>query len=810
MESVYPYRREKKYEKSEEKDNYGKRKGFFTSRYSRISFIFIDKIDFVSLAVSMAGFFLGRAVLFGELHPLGIAFVAGVYWSLKPRGFFALIGVMGGLFCVISGNVLLAEVLCIILVGLVVNFISIDIKRPWLVIPGLVFTILLVIRSSFLAFTDAIPYNYISVLFEAIFAAIFTLLIMNAIPALFISDSPDLLKGEELFYIMVLVAGVIAGTADISWGLFTLKYLLSYFIILIAALVGGMGLGAATGAALGIMPGLAYTTSPAIIGTLAFSGLLAGLFRSFGKTGVVIGFLLGNVILSIYMSSYNELTATVAQVAVVSMLFLCIPVKWLQQLKVSLAPVMSIVDVKDNNDEVRLKELLTEKMGRWSGIFKEIAHSFEQTAPTSINSADKHNLQSLFNDVGTKVCKGCSHYITCWDREFYKTYQTLLSLFALVDTYGRVTVDDLDEDTRSKCARARELAIAITCLYEMFKINSFWSKRLDDSKNLAVDQLKGISEVIDNLSFELKTSEEFYRKESKIVKQKLKKLGINVSTVEVYGTARKKPEVFIVMPSCAGRMICRYEVGPFISKELKCNMSIATTCCFHNNDSDFCSYRLYPEPQYQFSIGVAGLARGDNSISGDSYLFQSLSDGKFALMLSDGMGHGDSAATQSRATLRLIARLMDSGFSRDVVIKTVNSILLLRSPQECFATVDITIFDIYTGEVDFVKIGAVPGFVVRGHRVGIIRADTLPVGIVNDIEILTFSKQLNYEDMVIMVTDGVIDAQDEKENWLLEVLQDVSGLKPQEVADLIVNLARSASDRDDMTALVVRMEKVVQ
>lgn len=805
-DSVYAYRREHNFEQKERRGKKGRRK-----RPVNNFFLFlIEHVKLESLALAVMGFFLGRTVLLGELHPCGVAFVAGIFWSLRPQGIFACVGVLTGLLTVMHGNALPAQIISIFLTGVGAYLIPVNSKRPWLVVPGLVFAIVMVVRGSFLALSGAIAYDYISVSFEAVFAVLFTLLIIKAIPALFLVYSPGALKGEELFCIMALAGGVVAGTGEISWGVFALKSVLSYFFILIAALAGGTGLGAATGAVVGVIPGLAFTEFPAVVGTYSFSGLLAGLFRSFGKPGVVVGFLLGNIILSMYMSSYNQLASVVSQTVLVALILCFIPGKWITELKISLVPMMNDI-VDKNGPQQRVKQLVAERMDRWSGVFKEIARSFEQTAATGFPTGEEQNLQALFNEVGEKVCKGCSHYSTCWEREFYKTYQNLLALFAVAENYGRVTVDDLDDETVSRCNRVKELAITITCLHEMFNLNRFWSRRLNESNGLVSEQLRGIGEVIENLSAELESGGEFYRQEAQAIKQKLKKMGLSVFSLEIYDAGGDFPEVNITMPSCGGRMICRYEIGPFLSREMGCRMSVATVSCSETAGKEFCSFRVYPNPRYQFSLGVAAIGKDGSVISGDSYLFLPLPGGKFAVLLSDGMGSGQRAAMESSATLGLIARLLDSGFSRDLAIKTVNSILLLRSPEESFATVDMTVLDLYTAEAEFVKIGASPGFVVRGQQVGTVRANSLPVGIVNEVEVFTMSRHLNHGDMVIMVTDGVLDAcngGEEKEDWLVEVLQEISGLKPQEVAELIVSLAQTGSNRDDMTVVAVKVGTV--
>lgn len=784
------------------------------SKYGFLRGLLANYIKTESWALGVMGFFLGRALLLGELYPFGVAFAAGVFWVLRPYGFSAMVGVLAGLLTVAQGSPasqLLSQVLCVFLASLGAYLIPSNIKRPWMILPGLVFSVVMVVRASFLALAGALPYNYISVFFEAVFAALFVLLVIKAVPSLFLAGTPNALKSEELFCVMALAGSVVAGTGEISWACLSLKSILSYFFILIVALAGGSGLGAAAGVLAGAIPGLAGAGGlPAIVGVYSFSGLVASLFRSLGKAGVVMGFLLGQIILSMYMTSYDQLAAVVAQTAVAAVMLFIIPPKWVDELKILLSAVVNTAAGGASYEE-QARQLVAEKVSRWPGVFKEMARSFEQTSATGYLAGEEQNLQSLFNEVGKKVCKGCTHYATCWDREFYKTYQNLLALLAVAENYGRVTVDDLDDETAAKCSRVKELAITVTCLHEMLKLNRFWSSRLQESSGLVGEQLAGIGEIIEGLVRELEAGGKNYKQEARAIRHKLGRMGFNVSGLEIYDAGGEYPEVNITMPFCGGRMICRYEIGPFLSREMDCQMSTAAVSCTCHEDKEFCNFRLYPHPKYQLSLGAAGRGKEGSAVSGDSHMFLSLPGGRFALLLSDGMGSGPSAASESRAALELVARLLDSGFSRDLAIRTVNSILLLRSPEENFATIDMTVLDLYTAGAEFAKIGACPGFVVREHQIGTIRANSLPVGIVHEVEVCTVSKQLDDGDLIVMVTDGVLEACDggkKNEEWLLEVLREISGLKPQEVAELIVNLAQTASRRDDMTVLVAKIEKI--
>jgi len=141
------------------------------------------------------------------------------------------------------------------------------------------------------------------------------------------------------------------------------------------------------------------------------------------------------------------------------------------------------------------------------------------------------------------------------------------------------------------------------------------------------------------------------------------------------------------------------------------------------------------------------------------------------------------------------------------------SVLLLRSTDEIFATLDLAVVDQFTGEVEFLKVGSSPTFIKRGRDVEIVRSQSLPVGILNEIKLSTNRRRLGAGDVVVMMTDGILDAlpdQADKEEWIARMLRRVETTEPVELVRLLVDRAKQAaggSVDDDMTVVVVRLEE---
>ena len=60
----------------------------------------------------------------------------------------------------------------------------------------------------------------------------------------------------------------------------------------------GILVGGISGITVGIVLGIIGTGNPILIAAYAISGMLAGLFNRFGKIGVILGFIMGNVLVA--------------------------------------------------------------------------------------------------------------------------------------------------------------------------------------------------------------------------------------------------------------------------------------------------------------------------------------------------------------------------------------------------------------------------------------------------------------------------------------------------------------------------------
>ena len=213
-------------------------------------------------------------------------------------------------------------------------------------------------------------------------------------------------------------------------------------------------------------------------------------------------------------------------------------------------------------------------------------------------------------------------------------------------------------------------------------------------------------------------------------------------------------------------------------------------------------------PALMLEIGAALRSRSGEEVAGDSYVSRALAGGRHVLALSDGMGSGVYAMQESHAALSLMVESLRAGYTRAQALDVVNALMLMCTGREMYATMDLCVVDLHSGETAFEKLGACASYVVREGEVRAIGSDTLPVGVLPDVESKSLRMTLRQGDVVVMMTDGVTGAFPGGEDALCSAIGKLSRLHPQAIGErLIAQCLSGEAPRDDMAVLCVRVGK---
>ena len=172
------------------------------------------------------------------------------------------------------------------------------------------------------------------------------------------------------------------------------------------------------------------------------------------------------------------------------------------------------------------------------------------------------------------------------------------------------------------------------------------------------------------------------------------------------------------------------------------------------------------------------------------------------------MGSGSEAAKESNETVRLLEGMLVAGIDKETAVKLINSVLILKSYDENFATIDMLVFDLYTGVGEFIKTGSAGSYIKKGKKVVCLRSASLPTGIVGTLEPAKSRMRFVKGDVIIIASDGVTEVIRD-DSWIREVLKNLQEQSAQEISELLMSkaLKLQTEHTDDMTVIAVKIKE---
>lgn len=761
---------------------------------------------------TVMGFLLGRAELVENIAPFAAAFFGVVLYVRREAAFYAAAALIAGSFWTPdpSPEVIIAElgVLYLLFRGLEI-YEKTDLSHA----PVVVFASTLLVRLFGTVLADSpnwMPYVWTAV--DAGMAFVLTMLFVHALPLLGRAKKTVQLRQEEWIGLLILAACLMTGMS--GWSVYGIEAtaVLTRYIVLLAAFVGGAPLGTSAGVVAGMMLTLSDLGAAGEIGLLALGGLMAGLIREGGKPAAVFGLILGTSVLALFAADAAQTMASTWATAAASAMFLFTPKRLTDAIS---KYVPGTPDYAQNQREYaqKVRDLTAERVARFSEVFRQLSGSFRQITESAGESAEKQrDFDHYANAVHEKACASCHRRGLCWDTQFFQTYKLMTDMMGAVADKPGFHQGEIPKSWTRLCIRTPQVLDILKREYELFRHDLHWRRQLQDSRILVADQLSGVSQVMDDLVKEIRRESQQMEHQETQIREAIDHLGLAVLSIDIISLEEGRIEIELVHAFRTGYDECRKMIAPLLSEILGETVSVqqerSGDPAPHLTTVVFASAKAY-----EVETGVAGAAKDGDLLSGDSFTIAELATGKFAAALSDGMGNGVRARMESSSALSMLEQLLQSGIDEKLAVKSVNSILLLRSPEETFATIDLALIDLYSAHATLLKIGSTPSFIKRGKEIIPIAASNLPIGILQDIEIDLLQVQLQPGDTLIMMTDGVLDAPGHainKELWMKRILQEIETDDPQELADELLDIAlkqNMGGIRDDMTIVVSKITR---
>ena len=770
----------------------------------------------------IATFMLSQVSMGYSVSPFSIAIIAAGVSNEIP-----IIGVI--LFALIGNTISTGPKGTVsFIIILLLFFVSFLIKEPKynepsrnekLLLSKRVFFSSLIVSLVKVFINQVLIYDILTAICLSVIIVVFYKIFSNSLSVITNYNEKMAFSIEEILGASLLCSISLCALGDLSIFGFCIRNILSIFIVLVLGWKHGVLIGTTAGVTIGVTLGIIANSEPIVVAAYAISGMIAGILNRFGKIGVICGFILGNIVLSYVTSGLVINVILFKEILIAGIALLAVPKNVNLNIESMLGdkkllPLMKNRRLNNSSDTIN-------KLNNISGALKDMANTYKKAAATTITEEDireknkqqfiieflntTENLENnilydITQDLEGKIVDDIFSYLL--KKQFIRE-RDLINILAKNNSY----VLGFDENEKKKNQDIEKMVNAINSAYRISKMNFIWSMKLDEEKKNFETQLNGvskaISEIAENMDYENKEDDLYTENKEQIVSL-LKQKNIIVQDISINKKENDRYRITLYTES-ENEEITEKNLIKIIEKVLEEKIIIKEKTLIENEN--ITKYEIISEDKYLVDIGIAQYTKDGMSVSGDSLIKMKLKDGKVLLALSDGMGSGPEAKKSSQIVVQMLKRLLNSGFEKETSLELINSNLINIS-DEVFATLDIAILDLYKGNMEFIKNGACPTYIKNGKRVQILKSHTLPTGVLNNVNTDIFDKDVESNDIFVMISDGIMDSNIEyknKELWVKYLLEDMETSNSQKIADIILKEAidnNYGKVKDDMSIIV--------
>lgn len=444
-----------------------------------------------------------------------------------------------------------------------------------------------------------------------------------------------------------------------------------------------------------------------------------------------------------------------------------------------------------------------DRVQRYVESFSRLAEIF-QYMPVRKDGFNEEDIREIYESVRNQVCGSCGRQKECWGRDAERTYRMTYEMLRQVEE-GEDSISDGERHFFHYCIKGRAFKEELKNGFYRAKLNLMWNNRMLENRAAVADQLQETAQIIKEIACTVFEAEEMKGELERKICLRLKLHRIWVKDLRILRDAWGHPEIILTMCTGRGHCVAAKEIAAVLSGIYGCSLVPARDSRM-TVGKEQCTIHFVEETHYYMLTGMAGEACRGQAASGDSFGFLTGNHGQVVLSLSDGMGTGVEASKESQTVIELLEQFLEAGFTPQTAVKMINSAMVLQRGMQRFSTLDICSINLYNGQCELLKVGASTTFIRRNGWVETIHSTSLPVGVLQEIDFEETKKKLEPGDMIVMLSDGVLDAlpQEEGEELMKYLILHISTSNPAEFAHILLEQVmefQKDGPQDDMTIL---------
>jgi len=753
-------------------------------------------VSFKTVVFIALSIILSMQTLTGGLNPFGYVMIGVASIFNVPLLAVFLASVLGMVISAFS----VAEIIGLTLFFVIFTFLTVminveGISRKYSAMIKLILAVSIVKIINLLLVKDL---TIVFSIYEILLVGILYIVFLAGMYVILNYKKGYVFSQEENIAMLSIIAFLIAGLRGTNILDISVMNIFGIACVLIYGWKNGAILGCSSGLIIGLIISSLGQPNLTYIVTLAFSGMLAGLLGKIGKVAVIVGFVAGTFVVNYLAGSSSYFSTTLIEILIASIPLLFMPKTLEKKLdnffNVNSTLKSSYDNLLDFGSDVR------NRLDAVSGVFNSLSEiTLETTSEDKVETREV--IQRYIEDYAHNNCIGCAKKYDCTSEENLKMSVDYIS--SKLENKEDISNSMLNV----KCEESSKIIKDINEVYNSMKIMRMLKKKEEESSKKLSKQYKEVSNIISNISKNIKNVPAKLEKNIKSLRDELKLHGYMVYEDDFH-IDNKYIEYIFVTDILNDIDKQKKEIIKLVSNMLEKPMTIKLL--LNISKSERSKIKLVSMSKYSLEVGIAKSSKTNELVSGDSYLSMDLGVGKYMSAISDGAGSGPEAEKSSKTVINMLERLLKGGFEQDKAIQMINTIIKMKQDENNFATLDIVITDLEKGEAEYIKLGAAPTYIIQNGKIVTISSCNIPLGLVNDNEYVPISRKLNEHDIIIQISDGIVnDDMNVNDNYFTKTLSnvDISKTSKEIANELHKHILKEFKNvlHDDITIVVNKL-----
>lgn len=588
---------------------------------------------------------------------------------------------------------------------------------------------------------------------------------------------------EKSFIMITTLAGAILATFS-SVEIFNLsvRNVIAIYIVLSFAYLKSLKYAVLSGIIISTISEIINSEMGLFIISLTLGGFIAGLFKNKGKIAVISGFLLGNTILAYYLVSYEIMIAKCLEIITAGVLLILTEKKL--QIATNIFEDSPLMLATANNSIIENFDDTSTELYNISTVLDKLENEIDEK-------------EDIFDTLKNDICTNCKFIEKCWEDNYDNTMDDIFNYIEKIEDDSFDSFCDDKIFKYSYCKDERKIKNKILLEYGKYKQNKDTISPVELKKCVST-QIKGISKYISNIANKAKENN------IKNIEQRIiNGFERNNLTIERAMINMKEDDCKVELK---GNKI---ELKNNIAKSNALLSGILNKRMININQN---GNSFKQAEKFKMKIGVASKNAKNQKVSGDTYKLIDFLEDKYIMILSDGMGVGKEAQELSSSLVNVYTNMAESSISTEIITTIISSFAQYMSSSEKIITLDTTFTNLVTGECELIKVGGAPTFIIKKDCVDIIYSDTLPMGIFEEVEFYKETVFLESGDIIVSVTDGVVDSKREiinKEFWVSGFLKNLYIDEPQIIAEELLQKTIENYNDDVLDDVTIIVQKII-